>query len=115
MPVPLLSKRTEAILVVLAFLAVIGIQIAQPIPWWVLGVALASGLIGGFIPQVEGWNALRVLVHIVPICFAVAVGLSAAPLGWQFVALGQCFLLVLGGSGAIDVLYGHRRQGSRAG
>ena len=115
MPVPLLSKRTEAVLVVLAFVAVIGLQFAQPIPLWVLAIALASGLIGGFIPPVEGWNALRVLVHIVPICFAVAVGLSAAPLGSQFLTLGQCFLLVLGGSGAIYVLYGHRRPGSRAG
>jgi hypothetical protein len=115
MPVPLLSKRTEAILVVLVLVAVIGLQLARPIPLLVLGVALASGLIGGFIPQIEGWNGLRVLVHIVPICFAVAVRLSAASLGVQLLALGQCFLLVLCCSGAVDVLYWHRRQASRAG
>jgi len=63
MPVPLLSKRTEAVLVVLAFVAVIGLQFAQPIPLWVLAIALASGLIGGFIPPVEGWNALGTGSH----------------------------------------------------
>jgi hypothetical protein len=115
MPVPVLSKRTEAILVVLMLLAVIALQVARPIPVLVFGIALASGLIGGFIPQKEGWNGLRVLVHIVPICFAVAVRLSTASLGVQFLALGQCFLLVLCASGAVDVLYWHRRQASRAG
>jgi hypothetical protein len=110
MPVPLLSKRTEVVLVVVALLAAIALQVARPTPPFVLGIALASGVIGGFVPQSEGWNALRVLVHIVPICFAVAVRLSGSPLGPQFLALGQCFLLVLGASGAVDVLFWHRRQ-----
>ncbi len=115
MPVPLLSKRTEAVLVVVALLAVIGLQIARPIPLPVLAIALGSGVIGGFIPQVEGWNGLRVLVHIVPICFAVAVRLSGAPLGSQLLALAECFLLVLGASGAVDILFWHRREASRPG
>lgn len=115
MPVPLVSKRTEAFLVVLVLLAVIGLQVVHPIPLLLLAIAVASGLIGGFIPQVEGWTALRVLVHIVPICFAVATRLSAASLGSQLLALGQCFLLVLCASGTVAVLYWHRRQASRAG
>jgi len=115
MPVRLPSKRTEAVLVVLLLLAVIGLQVAHPMPLLLLGIAIASGLIGGFIPQVEGWTALRVLVHIVPICFAVAARLSAASLGSQFLALGQCFLVVLCASGAVAVLFWRRRQASRAG
>jgi hypothetical protein len=115
MPASLLSKRTETVLVVVLGLAVIGLQVAHPIPLLVLGIALASGLIGGFIPQIEGWNGLRVLVHIVPICFAVAMRMSAASLVAQLLALGECFLLVLCTSGAVDVLYWHGRQGVRAG
>ena len=114
MPVPSMSKRLEAAFVVLMLLAVGAVQVAHPIPWLVLGIALASGLIGGFIPQVEGWNALRVLVHIVPICFAVAARLSGVTLSEQLLALGQCFLLVLGASGSVNVLYWHRRHGARA-
>ena len=114
MPDPLLSTRT-VILVALIILAVIALRVAHPIPLLLLGIAVASGLIGGFVPQVEGWTALRVLLHIVPTCFAVAVRLSAASLGAQFVALGQCFLVVLCASGTVALLFWRRRQTSRAG
>ena len=114
MPTPQVSKRLEVALVVLMVLVVLGLQVAFPIPWLVLGIAVASGVIGGFMPLREGANGLRVFVHIVPICLAVAVRLGAMPIGLQFLALAQCFLLVLGASRSVDLLYWRRRGSSAA-
>jgi hypothetical protein len=103
-------KRVRVVALAVLVAAAIVLQVAHPVPPLVLGVAAGSGLIGGFIPQVEGWTALRVFVHIVPISFAVATRLSAAPLGAQFLFLAQGFLVVVCASVAVVVLFWDRRR-----
>lgn len=108
---PAQSKRRAWAVALLMLLAAVALQARWPIPPRVLGIAVGSGVIGGLLPQAPGWNGLRVFVHIVPICFAVAVWLGHAAIGLQFLALGQCFLLVIGASRSVELL---RRKGGGA-
>jgi hypothetical protein len=107
--------RLRAIVLVVMVAAAIGLQIAHPIPLLVLGIAVASGLVGGFVPQIPGWTALRVFVHVVPVCFAVAVRLGSASLGAQVLFLAQSFLVVVCASLAVAVMFWDRRTTPRAG
>ncbi|MEK7668529.1 MAG: hypothetical protein AAB409_07755 [Gemmatimonadota bacterium] len=68
-----LSDRTLTDVVVLLLVAALAFQGLQPLPPFLLGMAIACGLVVGFIPQTGWWLAVvRAIVGVGPISYVVA-------------------------------------------
>jgi hypothetical protein len=99
------SQRTLTNVVVLLLVAALAVEGLRPVPPFLLGVAMGSGLLLGFIPQANWWQlALRVVVGVVPTTSVVTSRFKEADIITFMAALGECMLVVLALSGAVLLL-----------